>query len=224
MIEIVTLLNSRSPDLPGIFRRVIEDEGFSRFWAIGDVKIMDTPLLGLLCPIRCPGRVIVQTYDLARALRDAGVPVIGGFHSPMEKECLDFLLRGKQPVVVCPARGIINIRMPKAWRKACAEGRLLILSPFAPKHKRISAMLAEKRNKFVSFLADQFFVPYATPGSKTEQLCLNMLSTGKQVYTFESEKESGIVKAGVMPVTVDRFVSQLIKILSMPIERNKRSV
>jgi len=211
MIEIVTLLNSRSPDLTGVLRRVIEVEGFSRFWAIGDVKIMDTPLLGLLCSIRCPGRVIVQTYNFARALRDAGVPVIGGFHSPMEKECLDFLLRGKQPVVVCPARGIINIRMPKAWRKACAEGRLLILSPFAPKHKRISAMLAERRNRFVSLLADQFFVPYAASKSKTEQLCLNLLSAGKRVYTFESEQESSIAKAGAIPIALDRLVSMMIE-------------
>src|SRR4030043_2044423 len=194
MQEMVVVLTPKNPDFPTALLRATQGTGYSRFWAIGDVKILNAPLLGLLCSIGCPGRVIVQTYDLARALRDAGVPVIGGFHPPMEKECLDFLLRGKQPVVVCPARGIINIRMPKAWRKACAEGRLLILSPFAPKHKRISAMLAEKRNKFVSFLADQFFVPYATPGSKTEQLCLNLLSTGKQVYTFESEKESIIVR------------------------------
>jgi len=211
MTETPAILNPRSPNFPGTLRKAAEGTGFSRFWAIGDVNILSNPLLGLLCSIRCPGRVIVQTYDLARALRDAGVPVIGGFHSPMEKECLDFLLRGKQPVVVCPARGIINIRMPKAWRKACAEGRLLILSPFAPKHKRISAMLAEKRNKFVSFLADQFFVPYATPGSKTEQLCLNVLSAGKQVYTFESEKESGFVKSGAVPVALDRLVSMMVE-------------
>jgi hypothetical protein len=68
----------------------------------------------------------------------------------MEKECLDFLLRGKQSVVVCPARSITNMRMPSTWRKACDEGRLLILSPFAPKHGRISALLAEKRNRFVA--------------------------------------------------------------------------
>lgn len=200
-------LNPRSPDFPGILRKATEGTGFSRFWAIGDVNILSNPLLGLLCSIRCPGRVIVQTYDLARALRDAGVPVIGGFHSPMEKECLDFLLRGKQPVVVCPARSITNMRMPSAWRKACGEGRLLILSPFAPKHGRISALLAEKRNGFVSLLADQFFVPYASPGSKTEQLCKDLLSSGKMVYTFESERESGIARAGAVPIALDRFVA-----------------
>ena len=98
--------------------------------------------------------------------------------------------------------------MPSAWRKACVEGRLLILSPFAPKHGRISALLAEKRNRFVSLLADQFFVPYAAPGSKTEQLCQDLLSAGKQVYTFESERESSIAKVGVRPINLDHFVAQ----------------
>ena len=208
MPEMATFLNQRSPDFPTALSRATEGTGFSRFWTIGDVKILNNPFLGLLCSIRCPGRVIVQTYDLARALRDAGVPVIGGFHSPMEKECLDFLLRGKQPVVVCPARSITNMRMPSTWRKACAEGRLLILSQFAPKHGRISALLAEKRNRFVSLLADQFFIPYAASGSKTEQLCQDLLSAGKQVYTFESEKESIIAKAGVRPIALDHFVAQ----------------
>jgi len=101
------------------------------------------------------------------------------------------------------------MRMPSTWRKACDEGRLLILSPFAPKHGRISALLAEKRNRFVSLLADQFFVPYAAPGSKTEQLCKRLLSAGKKVYMFQSEKESGIVKSGAVPITVDRLVYQM---------------
>jgi predicted Rossmann fold nucleotide-binding protein DprA/Smf involved in DNA uptake len=203
------VLNQRSPDFPAILRKAIEGTGSSRFWAIGDTKILDTPLLGLLCSIRCPGRVIVQTYDLARALRDAGIPVIGGFHSPMEKECLEFLLRGKQPVVVCPARSITKMRMPSAWRKACAEGRLLILSPFPPKHGRISALLAEKRNIFVSVLADHFFVPYAAPGSKTEHLCNELINGGKHVYTFESERESSIAIAGAIPIALDRLVLKI---------------
>jgi len=114
MAGFAVALIPRNPDFPGTLRKASEGTGFSRFWAIGDVKILSNSLLGLLCSIRCPGRVIVQTYDLARALRDAGVPVIGGFHSPMEKECLDFLLRGKQPVVVCPSRSITNMRMPSA--------------------------------------------------------------------------------------------------------------
>ncbi|MBI3992506.1 MAG: hypothetical protein HY342_04475 [Candidatus Lambdaproteobacteria bacterium] len=64
------------------------------------------PLLSLFSSIRAPGDAILITYDLARALRDSGVAVVGGFHSPMEQECLRLLLRGTQPVVVC----VINLR------------------------------------------------------------------------------------------------------------------
>jgi hypothetical protein len=77
--------------------------------------------------------LILDTYDLASALRDAGIPVIGGFHSPMERECLDLLLRGKQPVVVCPARSIHRMRISKLWKAPLDDGRRLIPSPFSAK-------------------------------------------------------------------------------------------
>ena len=66
--------------------------------AIGNRELLKCRLLAFFCSVKCPGNLILQTYDLARALRDACVPVIGGFHSPMEKECLALLLRGTQPV------------------------------------------------------------------------------------------------------------------------------
>jgi hypothetical protein len=54
MKEIIAVLNLRSPDFRGILCKAAEGTGFSRFWAIGDVKILSNPLLGLLCSIRCP--------------------------------------------------------------------------------------------------------------------------------------------------------------------------
>lgn len=59
--------------------------------------------MGLICSVQCPGSIVIKTFDAVRELRDSGIVVAGGFHSPMEKECLDFLLRGEQPVIVCPA-------------------------------------------------------------------------------------------------------------------------
>ncbi|MBA3707606.1 MAG: hypothetical protein H0W83_02155, partial [Planctomycetes bacterium] len=65
----------------------------------------------------------------------AGVAVIGGFHSPMEQECLALLLKGRQPIVICPARGIDEMRLAIAWREAISAGRLLVISPFEPKDR-----------------------------------------------------------------------------------------
>jgi len=49
--------------------------------------------------------------------RDDGVTVISGFHTPVEKECLRILLRGSQPVIICPARSIEGMRIPPTWKQ-----------------------------------------------------------------------------------------------------------
>jgi predicted Rossmann fold nucleotide-binding protein DprA/Smf involved in DNA uptake len=95
----------------------------------GNPDLLQKKPLALFSSIKCPGKLILKTYDLAQRLRDERVPVIGGFHSPMEKECLLILLRGTQPVIVCPNRGISGMRIPANWKRAIAEGRLLIVSP-----------------------------------------------------------------------------------------------
>src|SRR5438874_11847977 len=108
-------------------------EDFGSLESLGDRAILSRPALGLICSVKCPGRVVLKTFDAVRELRDHGIAVAGGFHSPMEKECLDFLLRGDQPVIVCPARGLAHMRVPGAWRAAIDAGRLLVLSPFGDK-------------------------------------------------------------------------------------------
>ena len=141
---------------------------FSTFWATGNLDILDNNLLGLFCSIRCPGNIILDTYDCMRLLRDAGVPVVSGFHSPIEKDCLDILLKGDQPIVACPARGIVRMRVPNVWKKTIDEGRLLILSPFDEKEKRPTVSTARQRNHLVALLGLSFLIPYADPGSGTE--------------------------------------------------------
>ena len=70
------------------------------------------PNISLFCSVRCPGDKILSAYDSARRLRDEAVTVISGFHSPVEKECLRILLRGKQPIIICLARAMEKIRIP----------------------------------------------------------------------------------------------------------------
>lgn len=62
-------------------------------------------MLALFCSRACPGSLILRACDLAVALRDARVPVIGGFQTPVEREMLDVLLRGDGLVTIVEARG-----------------------------------------------------------------------------------------------------------------------
>jgi predicted Rossmann fold nucleotide-binding protein DprA/Smf involved in DNA uptake len=196
----VRVVESTSADFPAILHTRDGTAVFPRLWAVGNLAILERQLLGFFCSTQCPGEIILQTYDLARALRDAGVAVIGGFHSPMEKECLTLLLRGTQPVIVCPARSIERMRTSGEWKAPLAEGRLLLLSPFGEKFRRITAHLAQKRNEFVATLADAVFVVHAAPGSKTERFCCEVLTWDKPLLTLESDDNAGLLALGARPV------------------------
>src|SRR5437899_10785873 len=99
-------------------------------YAIGNVEILRQPLTALFCSNKCPGSAILRALDLAAQLRDANRAVVSGFHTPIEKECLAILLRGKSSIVICPARSLARLRVPANWKTAITDGRLLILSPF----------------------------------------------------------------------------------------------
>ena len=154
-------------------------------WAAGPVHILDDDKTGFLCSSQCPGGVILKTFDAVTSMRDDGRTLIGGFHSPMEWECFGILLRGRQPVIWVPARSIVGMHLKPELQSAFAAGRLLILSPFEPKHRRITATLADARNRFVGALADRVFVAHAAPGSRTLALCQELRALGKTLFTVD---------------------------------------
>lgn len=189
-------IDQMDSDYPATLREGRGAEKAPRLAALGNTDILAKPLLGFLCSVRCPGEAILRTYDAARVLRDAGVPVIGGFHSPMEKECLALLLKGHQPVVICPARSIDNMRIPALWRKPLDDGRLLVLSIFPSEQKRVTAELAERRNQLVGVLAHALMVPYATPGGATEDVALAVMERGKKVICLSDVENSKLLENG----------------------------
>lgn len=161
----------------------------------------DTPILALFCSVQCPDSIILQTYELAHALCDAEVRVISGFHSPMEKECLTVLLRGDLSVIVCPARSIERMRLPKDWKNTLRQGRLLLLSPFAEKHGHVTPKRALMRNECVAALADILLVAYAAPGGKLERLCRDL--RGKRLLTLENGENAHLFALGAKAIQPD---------------------
>ena len=126
--------------------------------------------------------------------------LIGGFQSPMEKEFLELLLRGSARVVVCPARSIENMRVPREWRPPISEGRLLLLSPFGRSQHRPTAALAAQRNDLVAVLATEIFIPYASPGGKTESLARQHAAAGKKILTLDGPANANLFGLGARAV------------------------
>ncbi len=137
---------------------------------IGPPASLSAQMTAFLCSKETPGATILKAFDQAATWRDAGRCVISGFHSPLERQCLDILLRGKQPVVMALARGLGTLRLPAAQRQALDEGRLTVISPFAASEKRATLDLARQRNRFVAALADEVAFAFVSPGGSLSRL------------------------------------------------------
>jgi len=157
------------------------------------------PLLALFCSTKAPASIMLQVHDLAQQWRTGGVPVISGFHSPVEQECLAVLLRGPGPVIVCPARSIVGMRLKREYKEPMAAGLLLLMSPFGDKVRRLTVDTALTRNRFVAALADTVLIAHAQPGSKTEQLAREVVGWGKQVHTLDHPANEHLLALGAKP-------------------------
>ena len=162
-------ITSTDARYPTQLRDRLGDDAPAQLATLGNLDLLALPQTAFFCSTRCPGHVILPAYDQAARWRDAGRCIISGFHSPVEQECLRILLRGTQPIIICPARALPQ-RIPPEWRTALTAGRLLLLSGFTSAEKRITTELATRRNTLAAALADEVYFAHITPGGKSEHL------------------------------------------------------
>ena len=152
---------------------------------IGNVAVLQGSMEAFLCSKETPGATILKAFDQAAAWRDAGVCVISGFHSPLEQQCLEILLRGKQPIVWALARGLGVLRLPKPRRDALDDGRLTVISPFPADEARTNADLARQRNRVVAALASDTVFAHISPGGSLERLAAEIAGWGVRATVLQ---------------------------------------
>jgi len=168
--------------------------------SIGNSEILDKQKTAFFCSIKCPGEIILKLHEFVQKLTNVDIAVMSGFHSPVEKGVLDMLLRRKHPVIICPARSLKNIRIPRDWKQGIEKGWILLVSPFDKKHKRMTAELAEKRNRFIAGQTDEVLIAHANKGGKLERFAFELIKSGKSVCTFESEWNRGLIERGAKDI------------------------
>ena len=145
---------------------------------LGRREILNNHKVAFFCSQKCPSYLILRSYDWAVDQRDKGVCVISGFHSKIEKDVLDFLLKGTQPIIMVLARNMKK-RFPIEQRKAIKENRLLVISPFDDNITQNSRESCYKRNEVILEIADEVVVTFATKNGKLEKL-LKIDRSGKK--------------------------------------------
>ena len=150
---------------------------------VGNKQLLENYKIAFLCSRKCPADIILKSYDWAIEQREKGVCVISGFHSKIEKDVLHYLLKGTQPIILALARGLKK-RLEPELRDALSEKRLLIVTPFDEKIRRVTRETANQRNRLMAELANEIFVAYALPSGSIEKLITDISHTGKTISSF----------------------------------------
>ena len=172
----IRVLRAGDAGYPAILLTHLASAAPATLSALGNLDLLALPKTALFCSARCPGNAILAAYDQSAIWRDSGRCIISGFHSSVERECLRILLRGKQPIIICPARALPK-RIPPEWRQPLADGRLLILSAFPDTETRVTVALAHRRNEIVAALGDEAYFAHIAPNSHLHQVALSLSRT-----------------------------------------------
>jgi predicted Rossmann fold nucleotide-binding protein DprA/Smf involved in DNA uptake len=202
-------IDKSDPEYPNSLTRHLAAAAPDSVTAMGNLAILNQHKLAIFCSAKCPGEIGLQTQDFIQKLENAGVTVIGGFHSPVERESLSILLRGTQPIILSPARSLVKLRIRPELKHPLEMGRLLFLSFFPSHRHRSDVDMASRRNRFVAAMADKVLILHAAPFSKTEQLCQELISWQKTVYTVDTEANQNLVSLGAQPIAL-RAVNEFV--------------
>lgn len=190
------------PQFPARFVAFLGDRAPASLWTAGSAEIVGRvdsgqyPSVALAASVDSPASVADAAFQLVHGLAKAGAAFVGGFHSPLERLCLDQLIATDYPAVVCLGRTLSGLRIPESWLRPLREGKLVLASACAPPQKRATQDSVRVRNSCVLALADSVFVPHATVGGKTESMCREALKAGKAVWTVNHPANRNLLALG----------------------------
>ena len=152
--------------------------------------------IAFFCSQSCPGDIILKAQDWANARGPKSAPVIGGFHTPIERDVLRILLRDGAPVILVLGRALRGYRMSPTIKAAIAAGQAQIISPFPPTQTRTTAATADARNRHVLSLCETVLIAHAAPDGKTEALARETVALGLNLQTLNSPANTNLIAFG----------------------------
>lgn len=122
---------------------------------LGNQTLLEKQKVGFIASRKFSTLDVLPTLDWAMQMsKQTETAVVSGFHSHLERNVLDILLRGKCPIIVVLARCMYR-KLPKQYEEAMMQNRLLIISYEKESVTRASEESAHKRNSHVEQLANE---------------------------------------------------------------------
>ena len=133
---------------------------------LGNTDLMKLHKVGYFASSKIATLSVLPTLDWAAEItKREDIVVVCGFHSKMEREVLDYLLRGRCGIICVLARSIYQ-QIPTKYREAYNQNRVLFITEVERQNIiMISKDRATKRNHLVASLANEIVVSSLTDES-----------------------------------------------------------
>ena len=147
---------------------------------IGNCLLLECKKIAYYASSKIASLSVLPTLDWAMEIaKGEDVAVVSGFHSKMEREVLDILLKGRCSVICVLARPIYKV-IPNKYRDAYDQGRVLFISNNASKSTMTSRQLCKKRNEYIASISDELVFSSLTPQSSL----YNLVDSNKPTILF----------------------------------------
>lgn len=137
---------------------------------LGNPELMQRKKVAFFASSITASLSVMPALDWASEVaKQEDIAVCSGFQSPLERDILPYLLRGKCGIIVALNRGIYK-KIPEKYRDAYESGRILFLSLQTGSATRPSRAAAERRNLYLADIADSLVFASLSPHSSLHPL------------------------------------------------------
>lgn len=138
--------------------------------SIGNTLLLNRRKIGFLAGRKISPLSVLPTLDWASVVASGeDIVIVSGFHSKMEREVLEILLKGRSGIICVLARPIYKV-IPAKFRDAYAEDRVLFISQNSTKSTMTSRHLCQKRNEYIASISDELVFSSLTPDSSLSRI------------------------------------------------------
>ena len=144
---------------------------------LGNTSLLERKKIGYFAASKIASLSVLPTLDwAAEVAKYDDVAIVSGFHSKMEREVLDFLLRGKCGIVCVLARSIYK-KIPDKYSEAFDAGRVLFISNERESVHRTARDTAARRNAYIASICDALVFSSVTAESSLYPLTQTLTPT-----------------------------------------------
>ncbi|QCD38123.1 hypothetical protein E7745_00405 [Duncaniella sp. C9] len=142
---------------------------------LGNVILLDRHRFGFLAGSKIAALSVLPTLDWASEVSvRKDVSVVSGFHSQLERQVLDLLLKGKCGIICVLARSLYA-KIPLEFQSAFTGGRVIFVSE--ERQVRPTKNSAYRRNQLVVSLSDELVIPQISSESSLHPIITSFTKT-----------------------------------------------